>query len=198
MRAHHAENRGFWRGALNVQPMQELQNSEHVMRTFSPPNSQVGKPYFHKLGNPVVFKDKDTMEIVVTVRLQCSESWVDPMHYPLDSAGDVDLSQMPHVIRSATGMCTLSAPLGGFVRFEGGELRYYRAVIVSPDTTISDMRRWIGEAEGWNREDISVVTDPETNVEYGPHCNVFDVLKDMTTLDKQIFAMRFDVPGENA
>ena len=120
---------------------------------------------------------------------------VDPTTYPANAAGDVDLSQMPDVIRRGTGMCGLSAPLTAFDKFDGGELFYCRAVQVLPNNTVADIQEAIGVAEGWNRDDICEVTNPETNVEYGPRDNVFDIIKNMRTLDEHIFCMRFEVPG---
>jgi hypothetical protein len=188
-------------GAFEVQPMLFLRYPEELLDTFLPEHlltsagnaPKVGDPYFHQHGGAVVLSKPGFK--ILSVRMQCVAHWIDHTTYPLNEASYIDLSQMPDVIRRGTGMLGLSVSPSAFSKLDGGKLTYYRAVQVSPHTTIRDIENAIGAAEGWKRDDMSVLTNPETNVQYGPRVNIFDFIKGMRTPDKHIFCMLFLVPG---
>jgi hypothetical protein len=184
-------------GMHHVPPMKNVCSPEAIKDTFNPVNlsewisynPKVGDAYFYKCaGSMVLFENT---RFFVSVRIEWGPYWYNPASYPPNAGGDIDLSQMPDVIRRATGMYDLSSTPAQFAKIDQGSLWYCRAVELKVHNTIADLKLVIAEAEGWDNGDISAVTDTETGDEYDPHSQVFQIIVCKDTVQKQMFSVRF-------
>jgi len=77
-----------------------------------------------------------------------------PSIVPENPGGMADLSRLPNVIRSCMGLIGLTVPYDSLVH--GGWRDYYRAVAVSPNTTMEQVFFAIAGVEGWNTDTYDV------------------------------------------